>query len=63
VEVASGKKIHSRYHTYLVFFRNISDRKKSSKANLNMLSLAASETTTIIMLIHKENNLNLTMPI
>jgi PAS domain S-box-containing protein len=54
VEVASGKKFIVDNHTYLVcFFRNISDRKKV-EANLNMLSLAASETTDTIIIANSQ---------
>ncbi|WP_339921644.1 PAS domain-containing protein [uncultured Flavobacterium sp.] len=54
VEVASGKKFIVDNHTYLVcFFRNISDRK-NVEANLNMLSLAASETTDTIVIANAQ---------
>jgi PAS domain-containing protein len=48
------KKFIVDNHTYLVcFFRNISDRKKV-EANLNMLSLAASETTVTIIIANSQ---------
>jgi len=54
VEVASGKKFIVDNHTYLVcFFRNISDRK-NVEANLNMLSLVASETTDTIVIANAQ---------
>lgn len=54
VEVASGKKFIVGNHTYLVcFFRNISDRK-NVEANLNMLSLVASETTDTIVIANAQ---------
>lgn len=49
VEIASGKKFNVRDKNYLVcFFRNIWERK-SVETNMNMLSLAASETTDTII--------------
>ncbi|MFV8325460.1 PAS domain S-box protein [Flavobacterium sp. ZS1P14] len=50
VEVASGKKFMVNDKTYLVcFFRNITDRKNVEE-QLNLLSLAASETTDTIVI-------------
>jgi PAS domain S-box-containing protein len=50
VEVASGKKFMVNNKTYLVcFFRNISERKNVDR-QLNLLSLAASETTDTIVI-------------
>lgn len=50
VEIAFGKKFKMDQITYLVcFFRDISERKNVEQ-NLNMLSLAASETTDTIVI-------------
>lgn len=50
VEIAFGKKFKVNQITYLVcFFRDISERKNVEQ-NLNMLSLAASETTDTIVI-------------
>ena len=50
VEIASGKKFEVNHITYLVcYFRDISERKNVD-AKLNMLSLAASETTDTIVI-------------
>ena len=50
VEIAFGKKFKMNQITYLVcFFRDISERKNVEE-NLNMLSLAASETTDTIVI-------------
>ncbi|MFE3867929.1 PAS domain S-box protein [Flavobacterium sp. LS2P90] len=50
VEIAFGKKFKMNQITYLVcFFRDISDRRNVEQ-NLNMLSLAASETTDTIVI-------------
>jgi PAS domain S-box-containing protein len=50
VEIAFGKKFTMNQITYLVcFFRDISERKNIEQ-NLNMLSLAASETTDTIVI-------------
>jgi PAS domain S-box-containing protein len=50
VEIAFGKKFKMNQITYLVcFFRDISERKNVEQ-NLNMLSLAASETTDTIVI-------------
>jgi PAS domain S-box-containing protein len=50
VEIAFGKKFKVNQITYLVcFFRDISERKNVEE-NLNMLSLAASETTDTIVI-------------
>ena len=54
VEVASGKKFMVHDKTYLVcFFRNISQRKNIEE-KLNLLSLAASETTDTIVIANSE---------
>jgi PAS domain S-box-containing protein len=50
VEIAFGKKFKMNQITYLVcFFRDISERRNVEQ-NLNMLSLAASETTDTIVI-------------
>lgn len=50
IEVASGKKFVVDNQTFLVcFFRDISERK-NIEANMNMLSLVASETTDTIVI-------------
>ncbi|TDE30323.1 PAS domain S-box protein [Flavobacterium ranwuense] len=54
VEVASGKKFQVDNITYLVcFIRDISERKNVD-AKLNLLSLAASETTDTIVIANKK---------
>ncbi|TRX02798.1 PAS domain-containing sensor histidine kinase [Flavobacterium gawalongense] len=54
VEVASGKKFMVNDKTYLVcFFRNISERK-NVEGKLNLLSLAASETTDTIVIANPQ---------
>ena len=54
VEVASGKKFKVDNITYLVcFIRDISERK-NVEAKLNLLSLAASETTDTIVIANKK---------
>ncbi|MBC5863244.1 sensor histidine kinase [Flavobacterium turcicum] len=53
VEIASGKKFIVDNITYLVcYIRDISERKKSEK-ELNLLSLAASETTDTIVIANE----------
>lgn len=50
VEIATGKKFKMNHINYVVcFFRDISERKKVEQ-DLNMLSLAASETTDTIVI-------------
>lgn len=50
VEIASGKKFQVGEKNYLVcFIRDISERK-SAESNMNMLSLAVSETTDTIII-------------
>lgn len=54
VEIASGKKFKVDNVTYLVcFIRDISERK-NVETKLNLLSLAASETTDTIVISNKE---------
>ena len=54
VEIASGKKFKVDNITYLVcFIRDISERKNVEN-KLNLLSLAASETTDTIVIVNKE---------
>jgi len=54
VEIASGKKFKVENITYLVcFIRDISERKNNEN-KLNLLSLAASETTETIVISNKE---------
>ncbi|MFE3847529.1 PAS domain S-box protein [Flavobacterium sp. LB3P45] len=54
VEIASGKKFKVENITYLVcFIRDISERKNVEN-KLNLLSLAASETTDTIVIVNKE---------
>ena len=54
VEIAFGKKFKMNQITYLVcFFRDISERKNVEQ-DLNMLSLAASETTDTIVIANPE---------
>lgn len=54
VEVASGKKFKIDNQTYLVcFFRDISERKNVAE-KMNMLSLAASETTDTIVIANPQ---------
>lgn len=57
VEVASGKKFVVDNQTFLVcFFRDISERK-NVEANMNMLSLVASETTDTIVIANPKGEI------
>lgn len=57
VEVASGKKFMVDNQTFLVcFFRDITERKNVD-ANMNMLSLVASETTDTIMITNPQGEI------
>ena len=54
VEIASGKKFQVDQKTYVVcFIRDISERKNAEN-KLNLLSLAASETTDTIVIANKK---------
>lgn len=54
VEIASGKKFQVKNKTYSVFYiRDISERKNVEK-KLNLLSLAASETTDTIVIANEK---------
>ena len=54
VEIASGKKFQVDQKTYVVcFIRDISDRKNAEN-KLNLLSLAASETTDTIVIANEK---------
>lgn len=53
VEIASGKKFQVEHKTYLVcYIRDISERK-NAETKLNLLSLAASETTDTIVIANE----------